>query len=113
MALTLATILPMVLNVAVNLVEGIIKGKGQSDVKKTVGVDVTYDVLTKLAQLGIIPAVPPKDELGGLVDGAVAIKNAEGWNKAAAVNNIIMDGAMLAQFFITAFQAGKADKPTG
>ena len=107
MGITLATVLPFVLNGAVTLMETIIKGKGQGATKKKIGVDVAHNILSQLAQQGVIPAVPPKEELGGLVDGAVAIKNAEGWQKAEAINGIVMDGAQLAQFFFSAFQAGQ------
>jgi len=107
MALTLGTILPRVLDGAVMLVETIIRGKGESQNKKELGVSIAYTILEQLAKNNVLPAIPGKDELGGLVDGAVAIKNETGWKKAEAINGVILDGAQLAQFFFGAFQAGK------
>jgi hypothetical protein len=97
-----------VMSAVAEILEVIVDGKGRGAVKKEIGVDVSHVLLQHLAKAGIVPAVPPKEELGQLADSVVAVKNARGWDYAPALADVIDEADDIVEIFRAGLAAGRA-----
>jgi len=100
-----------VLSGVIEIVEAFTAGKATGQAKSQMAIDMSHIAFQHLAKNGVLPAVPPKEELQQINDGIVKVKNAKGWDIAPAVADTVNEIDDVVQLMLAAFRAGQAAAP--